>query len=43
MPSKLKRFEASTLETIDTGLYEWVDELLDLHTRTNNGMFKVPL
>ena len=43
MPSKLKRFEASTLETIDTGLYEWVDELLDLHTRTNNGMFKVPV
>jgi hypothetical protein len=37
------KFQASTLETIDTGLYEWVNETLNLHTRTNNGIYKVPL
>ena len=34
---------ASTLETIDTGFYEWVDDILDLHTRTNQGIYKVPV
>ena len=34
---------ASTLETIDTGIYEWLDEVLDLHTRTNQGIYKVPV
>ena len=43
MPSNLTRYEASTLETIDTGLYEWVDEFLDIHTKTNKGMYKVPI
>ena len=33
----------STLETIDTGFFEWVDEVLDLHTRTNKGIYKVPV
>ncbi len=35
-------YPASTLETIDTGIYEWVSEVLDLHTRTNKGIYKVP-
>ena len=43
MPSDVIRYEASTLETIDTGLYEWVNEFLDIHTQTNKGMFKVPV
>jgi len=43
MPSETIRHEASTLETIDTGIFEWVDEKLDLHTRTNKGMYKVPI
>jgi hypothetical protein len=36
------KYPASTLETIDTGMYEWVDEILDLHTKTNRGIYKVP-
>ena len=36
------KFPASTLETIDTGIFEWVDEILDLHTKTNRGIYKVP-
>lgn len=44
MPSdKPIKFQASSLETIDTGLYEWVDESMDLHTRTNKGVYKVPV
>ena len=43
MPSDITRYEASTLETIDTGLYEWVNEFVDVHTQTNKGMFKVPV
>ena len=37
------KFKASSLETIDSGIYEWVDGFLDLHTITNNGLYKVPV
>ena len=37
------KFEASTIETIDTGLYNWLDKTLDLHTKTNKGIYKVPV
>ena len=37
------KFKASTFESIDTGLYEWVDSNLDLHTKTNKGIYKVPV
>lgn len=45
MPSKDEyiHFQASTIETIDTGLYEWVDNSLDVHTKTNKGIYKVPV
>ena len=44
MPSEKRiKFQASSLETIDTGIYEWVDESMDLHTRTNKGIYKVPV
>ncbi len=33
----------STFESIDTGFYEWVNEKLDLHTKTNKGIYKVPV
>ena len=36
-------FKASKLETIDTGLYEWVEGYLNLHTITNKGLYKVPV
>jgi len=36
-------FNASTIETIDTGLFEWIDKSLDLHTNTNKGIYKVPV
>lgn len=35
-------FLPSTIETIDVGLYNWVNESLDLHTTTNGGFKKVP-
>lgn len=37
------KYPASTLETIDTGIYEWVNQTLDLHTKTNQGIYKVPV
>jgi hypothetical protein len=37
------KFLASSLETIDTGMYEWVDETLNLHTKTNKGIYKAPV
>jgi hypothetical protein len=45
MPSDTREifYQASTIETIDTGLYEWVDNTLDLHTSTNKGIYKVPV
>ena len=36
------KFEASTLESIDTGLYNWVNSVLDVYTKTNKGIYKVP-
>jgi len=43
MPVKEFTFEPSTIETIDTGLYNWVSETLALHTSTNEGWRKVPV
>ena len=45
MPSDTREifYQASTIETIDTGLYEWMDESLNLHTSTNKGIYKVPV
>lgn len=33
----------SSLETIDTGLYRYINEVLDLKTKTNKGYEKVPV
>lgn len=35
--------QPSSLETIDLGLFRFVDEQLNLHTRTNKGFEKVPV
>jgi hypothetical protein len=43
MPVKEFTFEPSTIETIDLGLYNWVDKNLDLSTNTNDGWKKVPV
>jgi hypothetical protein len=45
MPNKDEyiHFKASSIETIDTGLYEWVHNSLDIHTKTNKGIYKVPV
>ena len=43
MPVKEIIFEPSTIETIDTGLYNWVNTTLGLHTTTNEGWKKVPV
>ena len=43
MPSKIITLEPSTIETIDFGFYEHVDEVFNLHTTTNEGMKKVPV
>lgn len=45
MPAKTKEitFMPSTIETIDTGMYEWLDEVLSLSTTTNDGFKKVPV
>jgi hypothetical protein len=40
MDSKAETTPASTIETVDTGLYEWVDDYLNLHTNTNKGFVK---
>ena len=37
------KFEASTLETIDTGFYNWVNNTIDIHTKTNKGIYKIPV
>ena len=36
-------FLPSTIETIDIGLFNWVDETLSLSVNTNNGFKKVPV
>ena len=38
-----KVIPASTVETVDTGLFEWVDQFLNLHTSTNRGLVKTPV
>ena len=43
MPSKVIELQPSTIETIDTGIYKFVDEKLALHTTTNEGLVKVPV
>ena len=43
MPVKVIPFEPSTIETIDTGIYNWVNDTLSLHTSTNDGYKKVPV
>lgn len=43
MTTEKIKFKASTIETIDTSMYEWIDEKLNLHTTTNKGMYKVPV
>tara|TARA_R100000030_G_scaffold98089_1_gene87667 strand:+ start:178 stop:1023 length:846 start_codon:yes stop_codon:yes gene_type:complete len=35
--------QPSSLETIDTGLFRFVNETLDLYTKTNKGVEKVPV
>ena len=40
MQNDPKKVPASTIETIDTGLFEWVDKYLNLHTVTNKGLAK---
>jgi hypothetical protein len=44
MPANTKEitFLPSTIETIDMGMYEWLDTVLALHTTTNEGFKKVP-
>ena len=41
MPIRHEPFEPSSLETIDTAMYKYVDEILNLHTNTNKGYDKV--
>ena len=36
-------FEPSTIENIDAGMLEYVEEVFNIHTTTNNGMTKVPV
>lgn len=42
MPNKVEILEPSTIETIDLGIYRYIDETLSLHTTTNEGFKKVP-
>ena len=43
MPSKETTLQPSTLETIDTAIYNLVNNGFDLHTNTNGGFKKVPV
>ena len=43
MPAKDIFFEPSSIETIDSALYDWVNDKLDLITTTNDGDKKVPV
>jgi len=43
MPSKVIELQPSTIETIDMGIYKYVDEELSLHTNTNEGFKKIPV
>lgn len=33
----------ATIEDIDVSLYEYIDETFDIHTKNNEGMYKVPV
>jgi len=35
-------FEPSTIETMDLAMYEWLNEVMDLHVTSNRGYKKVP-
>jgi len=43
MPNKVQTLEPSTIETIDLGIYEYVNEKLNLHVTTNEGFKKTPV
>jgi len=43
MPNKIETLKASTIENIDTGLFSWVDEVLNLSINTGSGHKKVPV
>lgn len=44
MPSEQRiPFTPSTLETIDTAVYDFLDKFLDPHTNSNSGRIKVPV
>lgn len=43
MGSSVEIFEPSSLETIDTAVYNYVNDTLHLHTTTNKGWEKVPV
>ena len=38
-----KQIQPSTLETIDVGFYEYIDDVLNLHVTSNDGFKKVPV
>ena len=35
--------QPSTLENIDYAMYNWINEVLDIHTENNEGWRKVPI
>ena len=43
MPDKTITIQPSSIETIDMGLYNWVNDTLDLATNTNDGYKKTPV
>jgi hypothetical protein len=43
MEDKVITLEPSTIETIDLGIYNYINEKYNLHTTTNEGMKKVPV
>ena len=43
MPNKDHTFKPSTIETIDTAIYNLINDEFDLHTDTNDGFKKVPV
>ena len=44
MPNNTEKYILpSTLENIDSSLYEWVNETLNIHTTSNGGWSKVPV
>lgn len=42
MPNKVETLMPSTIETIDLGMFRFIDENLNLHTTSNEGFKKVP-